>query len=46
MDGLVHNVDYLEKRFPGKGQEYAEKLRDYTVALYKKCAEYQPLPVM
>lgn len=34
------SVDYLEKRFPGKGQEYAEKLRDYTVALYKKCAEY------
>ena len=34
------SVDYLEKRFPGKGQEYAEKLRDCTIALYKKCAEY------
>ena len=34
------SVEYLEKRFPGKGQEYAEKLRDYTIALYKKCAEY------
>ena len=31
---------YLEKRFPGKGEEYASKLRDYTLALYKKCAEY------
>ena len=26
--------------FPGKGREYAEKLRDNTIALYKKCAEY------
>ena len=34
------SVDYLEKRFPGKGEEYAGKLRDYTIALYKKCAEY------
>lgn len=24
----------------GKGKEYAEKIRDYTLALYKKCAEY------
>ena len=30
----------LEKLFPGKGEEYATKLRDYTIALYKKCAEY------
>lgn len=34
------SVDYLEARFPGKGQEYAEKLRDLTIALYKKCAAY------
>lgn len=34
------SVAYLEKRYPGKGSEYAEKLRDYTLALYKKCAEY------
>ena len=34
------SVAYLEERFPGKGQEYAEKLRDYTLALYKKCADY------
>lgn len=34
------SVEVLEKSFPGKGQEYAEKIRDYTIALYKKCAEY------
>ena len=34
------SIEVLEKEFPGKGQEYAEKLRDYTIALYKKCADY------
>ncbi|MCR5436683.1 MAG: phosphoribosylaminoimidazolesuccinocarboxamide synthase [Treponema sp.] len=34
------SIDYLEKRFSGKGKEYAEKLRDYSIAIYKKCAEY------
>lgn len=34
------SIEVLEKAFPGKGQEYAEKLRDYTIALYKKCADY------
>ena len=34
------SVDYLEERFPGKGAEYAAKLRDYTLMLYEKCAEY------
>lgn len=34
------SADYLEKRFPGKGKEYAEKLRDYSIAIYKKCADY------
>ena len=33
-------MDHLEKYFPGKGKEYADKLREYTIALYKKCAEY------
>lgn len=33
-------VKILEKIYPGKGQEYAEKLRDCTIALYKKCAAY------
>ena len=34
------SIDHLEKRFPGKGLEYASKLRDLTIALYKKCADY------
>ncbi len=34
------SVNYLEKRFPGKGKEYAEKLRDCSLAIYKKCADY------
>lgn len=34
------SIAYLEKRFPGKGEEYATKLRDYTLAIYKKCADY------
>ena len=34
------SIDHLEKYYPGKGKEYAEKLRDLTIALYKKCAEY------
>ena len=36
----AESVEYLEKRFPGKGEEYASKLRDYSLTLYKKCAEY------
>ena len=34
------SVAHLEKHFPGKGEEYAAKIRDYTITLYKKCAEY------
>ena len=34
------SIAHLEKYFPGKGEEYATKLKDYTIALYKKCAEY------
>lgn len=34
------SVEVLEKEFPGKGLEYATKLKDYTIALYKKCADY------
>lgn len=33
-------VETLEKLHLGRGREYAEKIRDYTIALYKKCAEY------
>lgn len=34
------SIDYLEKKFPGKGAVYAQKLKDFTIALYKKCADY------
>lgn len=34
------SIDYLEERFPGKGLLYASKLKEYTIALYKKCADY------
>ena len=34
------SITVLEKQFPGHGEEYATKLRDYTIALYTKCAEY------
>ncbi|MDY2590280.1 MAG: phosphoribosylaminoimidazolesuccinocarboxamide synthase [Agathobacter sp.] len=34
------SVEVLEKAYPGKGREYAQKICDYTIALYKKCAEY------
>ena len=32
--------EILEKEYPGKGASYAEQIKDYTIALYKKCAEY------
>ena len=40
------NIDFeksvlvLEAQFPGRGREYAETIRDCTIALYKKCADY------
>ncbi len=34
------SVEVLEKAFPGHGQDYAEQIRDYTIALYKRCADY------
>ncbi|MCR5580755.1 MAG: phosphoribosylaminoimidazolesuccinocarboxamide synthase [Pseudobutyrivibrio sp.] len=34
------SVEVLEKEFPGHGAEYAAQLRDNTIALYKKCADY------
>lgn len=34
------SINVIEKEFPGKGVEYASKLRDYTIELYEKCAEY------
>ena len=34
------SIEVLEKKFPGRGLEYATKIKDATIALYKKCAEY------
>ncbi|MCR5303437.1 MAG: phosphoribosylaminoimidazolesuccinocarboxamide synthase [Lachnospiraceae bacterium] len=33
-------VEILEKKYPGKGEKYASGLRDMTLAVYKKCADY------
>ena len=34
------SIEVLEKQFLGKGLEYATKIKDATITLYKKCAEY------
>ena len=34
------SIEVLEKAFPGHGEEYAKKIKDATIALYKKCADY------
>ena len=34
------SVDVLEKLYPGKGRDYATQIKDCTIKLYKKCAEY------
>lgn len=33
-------VEILDKLHPGKGEQYAQTLKDCTLNLYKKCAEY------
>lgn len=37
---MEEGVEWVNRTFPGKGKEYMEKLRDLTLALYKKCADY------
>ena len=34
------SIGVLERAFPGKGEEYAARLRDLTVGIYRKCADY------
>ncbi len=34
------SVGILEELHPGRGAEYAGKIKEYTISLYKKCAEY------
>lgn len=37
---MEEGAEWIEKTFPGKGKEYMERLRDLTLALYRKCADY------
>lgn len=37
---VEEGAEMMEKLYPGKGKEYAYKLRDYTLAIYNKCAAY------
>lgn len=34
------SIDVIEREFPGHGREYAEKIKDCTIAFYRKCADY------
>ena len=34
------SIEVLEREFPGHGAEYAAKIKESTIALYQKCAEY------
>lgn len=34
------SIAVLEKAFPGKGEEIAVKIKDATINVYKKCADY------
>lgn len=37
---LEDSVEILEKLYPGRGEELAVKIKDATLTIYKKCAEY------
>lgn len=34
------SIEHLEKYYPGKGLYYATKLKEATILIYKKCADY------
>ena len=34
------SIEVLERDYPGHGEEYTAKVRDLTIAVYKKCADY------
>lgn len=34
------SIEVLERDYPGRGEELATKVRDLTIAIYKKCADY------
>lgn len=37
---VEQGANLMERLYPGHGREYAEKLKEYTLAIYKKCADY------
>lgn len=37
---MEEGEEWIERTFSGKGKEYMERLRDLTLALYRKCADY------
>lgn len=37
---LEEAAAFIDKTFPGKGKEYAEQVKKYTLSLYRKCADY------
>ncbi len=37
---LERCAEVIEAEFPGKGREYADKLKDLSLSIYKKCAAY------
>ena len=36
----MKSVEVLEKEFPGRGADYAAQIRNATISLYTKCADY------
>lgn len=34
------SIEVLEKAYPGRGEELARKVKELTLAVYKKCADY------
>lgn len=34
------SAEILEKLYPGKGKDYAQQIKECTLSLYKKCADY------
>ena len=34
------SIGVLKKEYPERGEEYAGKIRDLTIAIYRKCADY------
>ena len=37
---LEEAAAFIDKTFPGKGKEYAEQVKKYTLSLYRKCTDY------